>query len=230
MHFRPMPILTFFTLVSLAILICLGNWQYGRFSAKMALDETEPEWALLEGRVVPGSEAVVYAYADGAASWRRVVGVDTGKDVVFTTIELLYQVEPPVPCQGPDCGANLKFGAQGLYKTPMSRSAFSGTDEPAAGIFYSFHPAKLAVLLDDDTAARVSDDIFEPETLLLTENGRSSAGRNPFAKLRLDDNLPPQRHFGYAITWWGLAMALMGVYLAFHHQRGRLRFHKGKEA
>jgi surfeit locus 1 family protein len=36
--------------------------------------------------------------------------------------------------------------------------------------------------------------------------------------------LPPQRHFGYAITWWGLAIALIGVYLAFHYQKGRLRF------
>ena len=230
MHFRPLPILTLLTLISLAILIWLGNWQYGRFSAKMALDETEPAWAMLEGRVVPGSEAVVYAYADGNASWRRVVAVDTGQAVVFTTIELLYQIDPPVPCLGQACGANLNFAAQGLYKTPSSRSTFAGTDDPEAGIYYSFHPDKLSALLDRDAAARVSAEIFEPQTLRLTENGRSSTGRNPFARLRMDDSLPPQRHFGYAITWWGLAIALLGVYLAFHHQKGRLRFRKGNEA
>ena len=105
MRFRPYPILTLFTLVSLVILVMLGNWQYGRFSAKMALDETEPNWVTLEGRVVPGSEAMVYAYADGASSWRRVVAIDDGARVIFTTIELFYQVEPPVPCQGPECGS-----------------------------------------------------------------------------------------------------------------------------
>ncbi len=35
-------------------------------------------------------------------------------------------------------------------------------------------------------------------------------------------------HLGYAITWYGIACALIGVYLAFHHQAGRLRF--GRDA
>ena len=31
-------------------------------------------------------------------------------------------------------------------------------------------------------------------------------------------------HLGYAVTWYGIACALIGVYLAFHHQAGRLTF------
>ncbi len=224
MRFRPYPIMTLFTLVSLVILVLLGNWQYGRFSAKMALDETEPNWQSLEGSVVPGSEAMVYAYADGNASWRRVVAVDDGEQVIFTTIELFYQVEPPVPCQGPDCGANMNFAAQGIYKTPGSRSVFASPDEAASGVFYSYSIDELADMLPSNLSGRVARDVFEPQTLRLVDNGRSMAGPNPFARLRMDDDLPPQRHFGYAITWWGLAMALLGVYFAFHHQKGRLRF------
>ena len=34
-------------------------------------------------------------------------------------------------------------------------------------------------------------------------------------------------HLGYAITWYGIACALVGVYAAFHHQRGRLSFGSG---
>ena len=34
-------------------------------------------------------------------------------------------------------------------------------------------------------------------------------------------------HLGYAITWYGIACALIGVYAAFHHQRGRLGFGAG---
>ena len=229
MTFRPFPILTLFTIASLIILVMLGNWQYGRFSEKMALDETEPNWQSLSGRVVPGSEAMVYAYADGAASWRRVVAVDAGDNVVFTTIELLYQVEPPVPCQGPDCGANLNFTAQGIYKTPGNRNVFASPDKPAAGVFYAYSIKDLSNILPSTMADRVSPEAFEPQTLRLVENGRAMAGRNPFARLRMDDDLPPQRHFGYAITWWGLALALLGVYLAFHYQKGRLRF-RGRDA
>lgn len=35
-------------------------------------------------------------------------------------------------------------------------------------------------------------------------------------------------HLGYAITWFGLAFALLSVYIAFHVSQGRLRFGKNK--
>ena len=65
-------------------------------------------------------------------------------------------------------------------------------------------------------------EVFEPEVIRFVSESGPYLIDNPYA--RLDDELPPQRHFGYAITWWGLAMALIGVYPAFHHQKGRLRF------
>ncbi|MEH6807502.1 MAG: SURF1 family cytochrome oxidase biogenesis protein [Hyphomonas oceanitis] len=230
MSFRPLPVLTFFTLVSLVILVLLGNWQYRRFSEKMALDNTPIAWTNIDGNVVPGSEAMVYSYTDGSAAWRRVVAIDTGEEVVFTPIEVLYQVDPPQPCLGPACGAGLRFAARGLYQSPRGRNAFTGTDSPEIGIFYTLDPAVLGALLPADDATRVHGRVFEPDTIQLTENGRSMAGENPFARARPDSELPPQRHFGYAITWWGLAMALLGVYLAFHYQKGRLRFRKGSDA
>ena len=32
----------------------------------------------------------------------------------------------------------------------------------------------------------------------------------------------PNDHLQYAITWFALAVALIVIYLVFHHQRGRL--------
>ena len=91
-------------------------------------------------------------------------------------------------------------------------------------MFYVLDPATYASLLPTELAARVRPDVFEPEVIrFVSENGPYLID-NPYARLRLDDELPPQRHFGYAITWWGLAIALIGVYLAFHYQKGRLRF------
>ena len=49
-----------------------------------------------------------------------------------------------------------------------------------------------------------------------------AAEPNPFAQPGGSDVLPPERHLGYALTWWGLAGALVGVYLAFHARQGRL--------
>ena len=34
----------------------------------------------------------------------------------------------------------------------------------------------------------------------------------------------PNNHLAYAITWFGLALALLAVYLVYHHRQGRLRF------
>jgi surfeit locus 1 family protein len=31
-------------------------------------------------------------------------------------------------------------------------------------------------------------------------------------------------HLSYAMTWYGIALALVGVYTVFHYQAGRLRF------
>lgn len=229
MKFRPYPVLTVFTLISLGVLVWLGNWQYGRFTEKMALDETEPDWQVLEGHVVPGSEVVVYAYADAEAAWRRTVAVDRGDKIVFVPVEVLYQIDPPLACAEENCGEGLKYAARGLYKTPSKKAPFASPDEPDKRIYYTFAPAMLAGHLSEANAARVSHEVFEPETVSIVADGQRRVGTNPFASLRPDDHLPPQRHFGYAITWWGLAMALVGVYLAFHYQQGRLRFRKDKE-
>ena len=31
-------------------------------------------------------------------------------------------------------------------------------------------------------------------------------------------------HLGHAITWYGIALALLGVYFVFHYQAGRVKF------
>ena len=225
MSFRPYPVMTVFTLISLGILIWLGNWQYGRFVQKLAIDKQTPEWVVLDGEVVPGSEVIAYAYVDGEAGWMRVVAVDTGDKIVYTPIEIVQQIEPPALCTGEDC-ASGHLSARGIYKPAFHRNAFTPPDDAEKRVYYVLDPNVFASLLPGGADARVGPDVFEPEVIpILTGQGRELTD-NPFARLRLDDALPPQRHFGYALTWWGLAIALVGVYLAFHHQKGRLRFRK----
>ena len=45
------------------------------------------------------------------------------------------------------------------------------------------------------------------------------------AKIEVDI---PNDHLGYALTWYGLAVALIGVYGVWHHQAGRLSFQEVK--
>ena len=223
MYFRPYPVMTVLGLISLGILIWLGNWQYGRFTQKMAIDKQTPEWTMLEGEVVPDSEIVTYFYAGARAGWMRVVAVDTGDKVVYAPVEIMYQIEPPLPCEGEACVAG-HVSTRGIYKPPFKRNTFTAPDDVGKRIYYVLDPLEFAGLLPDHIAARVAPDVFEPETIRMVDESGARVAENPYARLRLDDELPPQRHFGYAITWWGLAIALIGVYLAFHYQKGRLRF------
>lgn len=223
MTFRPYPVMTVFVLISLGILIWLGNWQYGRFIQKMEIDRQTPAWTVLDGEVVPDSEVLSYYYVEGQSGWMRVVAVDTGEKIVYTPVEIVHQVNPPAVCTGEACAAG-RLSARGIYKPPFKRNAFTAADDVENRVFYVLDPSEFASRLPEGLADRVAPDVFEPEVIrLVSENGPYLID-NPYARLRLDDELPPQRHFGYAITWWGLAMALIGVYLAFHHQKGRLRF------
>jgi surfeit locus 1 family protein len=114
--------------------------------------------------------------------------------------------------------------ARGVYKPAFKRNAFTAADDTANRVFYVLDPASSRRFCRMSRRRACTPDVFEPEVIrFVSENGPYLID-NPYARLRLDDELPPQRHFGYAITWWGLAMALIGVYLAFHHQKGRLRF------
>lgn len=225
MSFRPYPVMTVFTLISLGILIWLGNWQYGRFVQKLAIDKQTPEWVVLDGEVVPGSEVIAYAYVEGEAGWMRVVAVDTGDKVVYTPVKIIQQIDPPAQCTGEGCVSG-RISARGIYKPAFRRNAFTPPDDAESRVYYVLDPEEFGPLLADDLAARVAPEIFEPEVIPVTSERGTQLSDNPFARLRLDDALPPQRHFGYALTWWGLAIALIGVYLAFHHQKGRLRFRK----
>jgi surfeit locus 1 family protein len=217
--------MTVLALISLGILIWLGNWQYGRFIQKLEVDKQVPDWVVLDGQIVPDSEVISYFYADGQAGWMRVVAVDTGDRVVYTPVELLEQIEPPQTCIGEGC-ASGRLSVLGVYKPAFSRHTFTAPDDVPNRIYYVLDPAVFAALLPADLAAKVAPEMFEPQVISIVSANGVRAGDNPYARLRLDDELPPQRHFGYAITWWGLAIALIGVYLAFHHQKGRLRFRK----
>lgn len=221
MSFRPYPILSILTLISLGILLWLGNWQYDRYSEKMSLIGVQPEWTNLEGVTRPGDEVIVYSYVDGQSAWRRVVTVDRAapdSGIIMVTAELIYSIEPPQPCGLLECGEAVPFNMEGVYKVPSGRSAFTGADDPDARIFYAYDAGVIGTAVGQE----MLKEVFEPRTVTLTEGSVSQVRPNPFARVGDGDELPPQRHFGYAITWWGLAIALLGIYIALHWTRGRL--------
>ncbi len=221
MTFKPLPVLTLFTAVSAVILIMFGNWQWSRYDEKMAQAGAEPEWTTVSGTLLPGTVRQVYALSGGSAAWRDVVLVETEEGAAFVAQTLHYGMDAPAPTL---ITAPQFFSARGIWHEAGGRNTFSSENDPDAGLFYAFDPVELARTLPADLAVKVGPRVFEPETLLRTDGAVPEPVVNPFAQPQLNERLPPERHFGYALTWWGLAISLIGVYLALHHQRGRLRF------
>jgi len=231
MMFRPMPILTGLTLISLIILVTLGNWQYARYSEKMdrpsVLEQTQ-ERAVLSvdlDRTVPGNVQQVYGFADSEPIWRRyaVGNLQDTSERVLVMVEATGGAEP-VPMANADLPVSLMFEGFVAEKTP-SNSAFAGRDQPDEDIWYRLDPSALAAKFGLSETLRVA----EPVIMSVRNSVDPSQTRmtlNPYAFARPVDPLPPERHFGYALTWWGMALGLLGVYVALHHSRGHLRFKK----
>lgn len=228
MSFRPMPLLTIFTLVSLAILVWLGNWQYGRYSDKLASAPEEP--ALFEPvRVIvdtqnEGFAQQVYGIIDGEAVWRRYVPgrIDGEGDLVLVLRDATSGTLPvPVKIAERDV---VEYEAN-VFVREAGKQGLGGKNDPAKDTWYHYDGAAMLANLGYDVSA--SPRVVEPDTLtirLASDPSRSRQTENPYVTPVVRDPLPPERHFGYALTWWGLAIALIGVYVAFHHSKGRLRF------
>lgn len=229
MTFRPMPILSVLTLVSLGILILLGNWQYSRYSEKMAnptIFEEVEESGLIQVQIDAGSIAQaqqVYGFADSEPIWRRYVpGLD-----VLTGETVLVMVEAtggPQPVQAPvaDFAGDLSFDGFVTQKS-ASLSSFGSNDDPENNIWYAFNPTRMAERL----GVYGTPSIAEPVIMTVRNADNLTQTRqtlNPYAFSKPVDPLPPERHFGYALTWWGMALGLIGVYVALHRAQGRLKF------
>jgi len=231
MMFRPMPVLSGLTLVSLIILMMLGNWQYARYAEKKArpsVAEQTEERVLIQAdidRSNPGYAQQVYGFANSEPIWRRYAPAtlsDTGESVLVM-VEATGGAKP-VPIEISALPITVSF--EGLVSDKeVSTSAFVGRDEPDQNIWYRFDPSALAARLGLSGTPRVA----EPITISIRNAGDLTQVRttlNPYAFAKPVDPLPPERHFGYALTWWGMALGLLGVYVALHHSRGRLRFKK----
>lgn len=229
MTFRPMPILTVLSLVSLVILVLLGNWQYERYSEKIdapAIEEQVEESVLVRVLIDtshPGYAQQVYGFANSEPIWRRYVPgtLEATGETVITMVEATGGAEP-VPVRIADLPETATFEGVVSAKTP-SNSAFASTDDPDANIWYSLNPTKLA----DKFGLSNTPRIVEPTRMMVRNAADLTRARqtlNPYAFAKPIDPLPPERHFGYALTWWGMALGLIGVYVALHRARGRLKF------
>ncbi|MCI4644255.1 MAG: hypothetical protein MRY64_05680 [Hyphomonadaceae bacterium] len=223
-----MPLLSLLTLVSLAILIMLGNWQYERYKQKRGSGpENLPPVESISVEVIdlPGKAVQnVYGIADGEPIWRRYVLVTRTSDQATLLMAAdatggINPVEMAVP-------GGLRMSAEVRIFPRVGR--VSARNRPEENLWHVFDRAGI---LSRYGLGDADIPVAEPAELTIRsaeDPARMRTTQNPYGAPDLLDPLPPERHFGYALTWWGLAIALIVIYGVFHHSRGRLSFGERK--
>ena len=235
MHFRPLPLLTLFSILALCLLLGLGTWQVQRLQWKLGLIEN------IEARTTGAPRSIDALLQEEAQDdleyWRveadgvfdhtqeaHLYKVNRRGTPGYFIITVLRREGQPnvlvnrghVPLDKKDPlarAAGQVTGPQnvtGLVRTLQERNAFTPENQLADNMWYSYDIQAMGAYLDaGEILPLILDADATPNPGGLPEGGHT--------QVQLTND-----HLGYAITWYGLALALIGVYLAYHYKVGRL--------
>jgi surfeit locus 1 family protein len=233
MHFRPFPVLTLLAIPALALLISLGVWQLPR--AEWKKTQIEKFEVALKAAPLTLNGAVC---GEDAAAGRVVSARDVDQHIdLLHSIRMfgqspngqagwrLFSAASPSACS--DTGVVLAE----LGFEPMMQQ-MSPAEPPAGKRDYllTAWPPRGMFTLDND-AADNDWHWFDAAALAAYLGVPKVDDRFYLAVLpdALPANLartPPETHYGYAITWFGMAIVFVVIYAVFHARAGRLRFGK----
>lgn len=231
MKFRFRPGLTVAVVISLAILISLGVWQLRRLewkqtiiaqiSERLALspiafadaaareaagENMEYQPVFVDGVYANDMETPVFGTYEGAAGvYVFTPFARSGDSYVFVNRGFAPQdVRRRSARADGDVAGEVRV--EGLLRHAERRVSFAKwltpKDQPDDNLFFTRDPETLAV------ARGIAASKF-----YIDSSGRESAAPWPKGGLTRIDI--PNRHLEYALTWFGLAAALIGVFAAY---------------
>lgn len=253
-HFRPLPVLSAVVLLALAALIALGTWQLRRAGEKRAIVAALTAAASLPplpfGTALANLKSPVKSPAS-VPEWHAIAppaGQICGEATPGLPLQPLLVSEAGrreylLPVGDPVSGymlVHLAEGPAGVQHLPrpcafsnrlvLRKRALPGRftipNHPENNEFYWIDPD--AMLRRAGLAVAAPGYYLAAPEILDTETGAKRP--NPRADPLAAQLLRPETHIGYALTWFGLAIALVALYIAMHVVRGRLSFqHRNPE-
>jgi surfeit locus 1 family protein len=231
---------TVVALIGIAILVALGTWQHDRLVWKEGLIASLDERLAAEPAPLPG--AGIWPQLTPADEFRRVTAtVDFLHDreaLVYTTgSSLRRDISGPgywvfVPARLGDGAVVMvdrgfvpeskrdratrrdgdivgPVAITGVMRWPERAGLFTPAADPAANLWFA----------RDSLAIAAAKGLAEVAPFYIEQEGPLPPGGLPKPG-RLQPSLP-NNHFGYMLTWYGLAFALAGVYGAWLARRLR---------
>ena len=235
-RFRPLIGPTLWTLPALVALVALGLWQVQRMSEKqqlltaiaermgateapmedvLRLPLAEMEWRRVraQGRFLHDKEAYVYAtefdLGLGVHVLTPLVMGDGGVVLVDRGFVPLASKAPETREAGQTAG---DVAISGIVRLEGEQNMFTPAADESERMWY---------WRDIEGIARTLGVMLRAPVVIVADQPANPGGLPRFAGYRVDI---PNNHLQYALTWLGLAVALLGVYLVYHVRSGRLRF------
>ncbi|HUJ37801.1 MAG TPA: SURF1 family protein [Hyphomicrobium sp.] len=225
------------TVIGVAFLIALGNWQMRRLTWKEGLiaaiaERTHAEPVLLaeaerragdieylrvwaKGTYLNDRELDFYAFDEQAGpGWHILTPLRLADGGIVFVNRGFVPDELKDPAKRKEGQLAGEVEIVGLARKPETAGTFTPANDTAKNVWYWRDlPAMAAAAVPGDKA-RVVPFVIDAEL-----EPRSPGGWPKGGTTRLE---PPNRHLEYALTWYGLAAALVGVFGAFAVTRWRL--------
>ncbi|HSS13718.1 MAG TPA: SURF1 family protein [Rhizomicrobium sp.] len=235
MTFRPYPGLTIACTLLFAVLCGLGTWQLQRLQWKLALiarvnshiaaaplpldrilatasDDAQYRRVAVTGRFDHAREAYVFTTDQGAAVYHVLTPLrtDDGKVLMVDRGEVPKEkIDPATRAAGNVTG---KVHVIGVWRVPDPPGAFTPPPDAGHRIWFA---RDLAAISAADHLSLTAPVVIEADA---TPNpGGWPRGGQTVVNFR-------NQHLSYAVTWFGLALCLLGVWLAYHISKGRIAF------
>ncbi|MGD8327403.1 MAG: SURF1 family protein [Sphingomonadales bacterium] len=226
---RRFALLTGFTLIALAILIALGTWQVQRLHWKQGLiseieaglnappkplgatpkQGDEFHRVILEGHFLHQAERHIYRGGpSGGAGYHIFTPFETldGR-IIFINRGWVPEAlkDPQQRAEGQIDGLQTIQGVLRFRQTPP-RWGSSYLGDAEKNIFYLFWPEELGQTLG-----------LNVEPYYIAADDTENPGGWPKGGVTKVDL--PNNHLQYALTWYGLGLTLIGVYLVMVYRR-----------
>lgn len=223
MRLRRLLLPVLFAVPVLAVLLALGTWQLGRLAWKEALladlaraqagpavplgpDTPVHSKVVLSGRFDHGQEALLGAEVRGNRMGAHlVVPLRQPNGVTILVDRGWVPVERDRPINRPEGEVTL----EGHLRDPDQSGWFTPAPDLAARRFFAFDTRQLC-------AALVAGPC-EARAVVALAGADERADALPAASRSLPR--PNNNHLGYVITWYGLAVSLVGVLAVFLRRR-----------
>lgn len=238
LSFKPLPGFTITVAIMTAILIGLGIWQIERLHWKLDLIATmnrkmhaapvpvdgagapfawvaQNDYARvsLTGRFDNAKEAYVFTTgAEGTPVFHVLTPFTTDAGHTYLVDRGMVPIEKRDPATRAEGQIEGETHVIGIWRTPDRPGLFTPSPDLVHRVWYA----------RDVQAIAASDHVRLAAPVVIEADAAPNRGGWPKGGQTVVDL--PNNHLSYAITWFGLAAGLVGVYLAYHASKGRLRW------